>query len=161
MNRNILACLLTMSIASHQAFAQGERSTIADNLPSLGLTTLQKALEETGVLATLRGKGPYTLFAPSNSAFLMLGKKRNIQFFADKKVLRVALLNHIVLGKYTTEDLGKLPNKKVLKTIGQGSLVVFNQGTMLINGSKPYLANKPASNGIIQIMDRAMLQKVK
>jgi len=99
------------------------------------------------------------LFAPSNAAFKMLGRKRSAALVADPKELKVVLLNHIVKGKYTSGDLGKLPHLGKLKTLGGGELVVFNKGALLVNMSKPYQADKKATNGIMHIMDRVLMPK--
>ena len=132
---------------------------LSESFKSFGLTTLEKALDDTGLRKQLAGKGPYTLFAPSNAAFKMLGRKRSAALVANPKELKVVLLNHIVKGKYTSGDLGKLPHLGKLKTLGGGELVVFNKGALLVNMSKPYQADKKATNGIMHIMDRVLMPK--
>lgn len=162
-----LASILVLTgtlLLSAQSFAQAPAADPAPTLLSesfkgYGLSTLEKALDDTDLRKQLAGKGPFTLFAPSNAAFKMLGRKRSAALVADPKELKVVLLNHIVKGKYTTGDLAKLPNQGTLKTIGGGELVVFNKGTLLVNMSKPYQADKKATNGIMHIMDRVLMPK--
>jgi uncharacterized surface protein with fasciclin (FAS1) repeats len=134
-------------------------TVLSESFKQFGLTTLEKALDDTGLRKQLAGKGPFTLFAPSNAAFKMLGRKRSAALIADPKELKVVLLNHIVKGKYTSGDLGKLPHLGKLKTLGGGELVVFNKGALLVNMSKPYQADKKATNGILHIMDRVLMPK--
>ncbi len=154
------ATLFISPIAHAQAPAGDPAPTVlSESFKSYGLSTLEKALDDTGLRKQLAGKGPYTLFAPSNAAFKMLGRKRSAALIADPKELKVVLLNHIVKGKYTSGDLGKLPHLGKLKTLGGGELVVFNKGALLVNMSKPYQADKKATNGIMHIMDRVLLPK--
>jgi uncharacterized surface protein with fasciclin (FAS1) repeats len=156
----IVATLLVSPQGQAQAPAADPAPTVlSESFQAYGLTTLEKALDDTGLRKQLAGKGPFTLFAPSNAAFKMLGRKRSAALVADPKELKVVLLNHIVKGKYTTGDLGKLPHLGKLKTIGGGELVVFNKGALLVNMSKPYQADKKATNGIMHIMDRVLMPK--
>ena len=154
------ATLLMSTYAQAQAPAADPAPTVlSESFKQFGLTTLEKALDDTGLRKQLAGKGPFTLFAPSNAAFKMLGRKRSAALIADPKELKVVLLNHIVKGKYTSGDLGKVPHLGKLKTIGGGELVVFNKGALLVNMSKPYQADKKATNGILHIMDRVLMPK--
>jgi uncharacterized surface protein with fasciclin (FAS1) repeats len=156
----ILATLFLCPQGQAQAPAADPAPTVlSESFKAYGLTTLEKALDDTGLRKQLAGKGPFTLFAPSNAAFKMLGRKRSAALVADPKALKVVLLNHIVKGKYTTGDLGKLPHLGKLKTLGGGELVVFNKGALLVNMSKPYQADKKATNGIMHIMDRVLMPK--
>ena len=156
----IVATLLVSPQGQAQApTADPAPTVLSESFKAYGLTTLEKALDDTGLRKQLAGKGPFTLFAPSNAAFKMLGRKRSAALVADPKELKVVLLNHIVKGKYTTGDLGKLPHLGKLKTLGGGELVVFNKGALLVNMSKPYQADKKATNGIMHIMDRVLMPK--
>jgi uncharacterized surface protein with fasciclin (FAS1) repeats len=156
----IVATLLVCPQGQAQAPAADPAPTVlSESFKAFGLTTLEKALDDTGLRKQLAGKGPLTLFAPSNAAFKMLGRKRSAALVADPKELKIVLLNHIVKGKYTTGDLGKLPHLGKLKTLGGGELVVFNKGALLVNMSKPYQADKKATNGIMHIMDRVLMPK--
>jgi uncharacterized surface protein with fasciclin (FAS1) repeats len=156
----IVATLFVSPQVQAQAPAADPAPTVlSESFKAYGLTTLEKALDDTGLRKQLAGKGPFTLFAPSNAAFKMLGRKRSAALVADPKELKVVLLNHIVKGKYTTGDLGKLPHLGKLKTLGGGELVVFNKGALLVNMSKPYQADKKATNGIMHIMDRVLMPK--
>lgn len=111
-----------------------------------------EALKSTGMEATLKGKGPYTLFVPSNSAFFKKGKAYWTALQTDKAALTALIKRHIVPGKYTTADLGKLPHNSKLKALG-GPLTVTTKGMMKVEGARTTLENLPASNGIFHITD--------
>jgi len=153
------ALLLSTHVHAQVPFGDPAPKILSESFKAYGLTTLEKALDDTGLRKQLADKGPFTLFAPSNAAFKMLGRKRSAALLADPKELKIVLLNHIVKGKYTSGDLGKLPHLGKMTTLGGGELVVFNKGTLLVNMSKPYQADKKATNGIMHIMDRVLLPK--
>lgn len=158
MNRAFAAALAVLAAAALPAAAQAPLAPIPDSLERFGLRFLKKALDDTGLSATLRGKGPYTLFAPSNSAFVMLGKDRYKALLADRKALTAVLKNHVVLGKLEAADLAKLKDKSKLKTLG-GTVVVRTRGTLLVDNSKPVMPDQKVSNGVVHVMDRVLMPK--
>jgi len=137
------------------ANAQVPPMPLPDCMGRLGLRMFKSALEETGVAKELTGKGPYTVFAPSNSAIVMMDKGRFDALKKDKKALTAWVKLHIAKGIITAGDVGKMPNGGKIKTLG-GTLTVQTKGTLLINGSKPYMADQKATNGIVHLMDRAL-----
>ncbi len=151
-----LVALIAIAGAAH-AQGGGIVAPIADSLDRFGLKILSKAVTDTGLAAALRGKGPYTLFAPSSSAFIMLGKAKREALLADKKALKAVLLNHVVAGTYTAADLSKLKNNSTLKTLGGGVLHVKTKGTLLIETSRPVMPDQKVSNGVVHVMDRVLL----
>ena len=123
------------------------------------LSTLVEALTETGLVSTLQGDGPFTVFAPTNDAF--------IDFLGDNgyaslqevpvELLTQILLNHVVSGTYLASDLstGYLAS---FSTAGPGganlSLFVDTENGYRINGlSRVEIANEEASNGVVHVVD--------
>ncbi|MFM7322269.1 MAG: fasciclin domain-containing protein [Armatimonadota bacterium] len=158
MNRiapTLLALIATAGIAHAQGGAPV--APIADSLDRFGLKILSKAVVDTGLATALRGKGPYTIFAPSSSAFIMLGKAKREALLADKKALKAVLLNHVVAGTYTAADLSKLKNNSTLKTLGGGVIHVKTKGTLLIESSRPVMPDQKVSNGVLHVMDRVLM----
>lgn len=137
------------------ANAQVPPMPLPDCISRLGLRMFKSALDESGVVKELSGKGPYTVFAPSNSAIVMMEKGRFDAIKKDKKALAAWVKLHIAKGLITSADLGKMQNGAKVKTLG-GSLTMQTKGTLLVNGSKPYMADQKATNGIVHLMDRAL-----
>ena len=162
MSRTLLSALV-VAIAASASLAQGGApvAPITDSLDRFGLKILSKAVADTGLAATLRGKGPYTLFAPSSSAFIMLGKAKREALLADKKALKAVLLNHVVAGTLTSADLAKMKNNATLKTLGGGTIRVKTKGTLLIETARPVMPDQKVSNGIVHILDRVLVPAAK
>ena len=150
----VLAVGLAM-VSPLTSHAQVPPMPLPDCIGRLGLRMFKSALDETGVAKELAGKGPYTVFAPSNSAIVMMEKGRFDALKKDKKALTAWVKLHIAKGLITAGDVGKMPNGGKIKTLG-GTLTVQTKGTLLINGAKPYLADQKATNGIVHLMDRAL-----
>lgn len=155
MKRFLVFALLAGALVGPAARAQAPLANIPDSLDRFGLKILKQALHDTGLDATLRGKGPYTLFAPSNGAFAMVPKPKRTALLADKKTLKAVLRNHIVLGKLTIGDLAKRKNNSPLKTLG-GTVIVRTKGIVLVNGSRPVQSDLAVTNGVVHVMDRVL-----
>jgi uncharacterized surface protein with fasciclin (FAS1) repeats len=119
--------------------------------------SLVAAVQAADLVATLKGAGPYTVFAPTDEAFAKIPKGDLDALFKDKARLKAVLTNHVLPMKATTEDLAGL------KTISsaQGSRLTFESGKagFKVNGAKVVMANVDASNGIIHAVDTVLLPK--
>lgn len=120
------------------------------------LSTLNKLINDAGLTATLSGPGPYTVFAPSNEAFKAVPVKTMEALAADKTKL-VALLNyHVVPGQLTSADIKNGP----AKTLQGGNLALSRSGTFVtVEDAVVTQADVPASNGVVQIVDRVFIPK--
>src|SRR5262249_25818808 len=91
---------LAVTLAPAAARAADQYQTLADAVAaSKDHTILLTALQEAGLIDTLKGKGPLTLFAPTDAAFKKLGDDTLKKIVADKTLLRKILLAHVVTGK--------------------------------------------------------------
>ena len=150
----VLALVLGASLTA-PAGAQVPPMPLPDCISRLGLRMFKSALEESGVVKELAGKGPYTVFAPSNSAIVMMEKGRFDALKKDKKALATWVKSHIAKGVITGADLGKMKNMGTIQTLA-GPVKVQTKGTLLVNGAKPYMADQKATNGIVHMMDRPL-----
>jgi len=114
-------------------------------------TTLQSLVEKAGLQEFLRSSGPYTLLAPSNSAFdgLPATTLADLLNPANKELLANLLKKHVIKGRYTINDLSKLPDGTPLETIDGGTVVVTNSGGLKIDGVPVTGQDIAASNGWI------------
>jgi uncharacterized surface protein with fasciclin (FAS1) repeats len=116
--------------------------------------TFGKAIERAGMSETLRGVGPYTVFAPTDSAFekLPAGKLDNL-FKPENKEELVSLLNyHLVSGRKTVADIGKWESARTVN--GQPAPITVANDKVSIDGAQVTSADISSSNGVIHAIDK-------
>lgn len=121
--------------------------------------TLATALTEAGLIETLKGKGPFTVFAPTDAAFAKLPKGTLEGLLKDKEALKKVLLYHVVAGNVMASDVVKLKDAKTVE--GSDVMIKVKDGNVMINNSKVTTADVKASNGVIHIIDTVLLPPAK
>lgn len=133
---------------------------IVDNAAgSADHTTLVAAVKAAGLVETLKGAGPFTVFAPTNEAFnkLPAGTVDNLLKPEMKKDLTGVLTYHVVSGALKAADL---KDGQVLKTVQGGDLTVsVKDGKVMINGATVSIADVISSNGVTHVVDGVLLPK--
>lgn len=122
------------------------------------MTTLKKSVIASGLEHVLSGKGPFTVFAPTDTAFGKLDKSVMANLLKpENKTKLIDLINHhVVAGKINFSDL---KDGEKLKTVNGKSLVVqVKDGHATIDGAKIQGHDVEASNGVIHSLDTVMLQ---
>ncbi|MGC3995346.1 MAG: fasciclin domain-containing protein [Propionicimonas sp.] len=125
-------------------------------------TTLTKALTAAGLVDTLKGPGPFTVFAPTDEAFATLPKGTLDKVLADKKLLTKILTYHVVAGEVTADQVMGLDGKEV-KTLEGGTFTVKvgDDGVSLVDGAgntvKVTQTDIMASNGVIHVVDAVLM----
>jgi uncharacterized surface protein with fasciclin (FAS1) repeats len=142
---------------SLKGMAQDPAATAASNNPQL--TTLVAAVKAAGLVDTLNGPGPFTIFAPVNSAFAKLpaGTVDTLVKPENKAKLTSILTYHVVAGKkLSSKDLTKMTS---LDTVNGGKLTVSVKGkTITINGTtKTVLADVQVANGTVFLIDSVLM----
>jgi uncharacterized surface protein with fasciclin (FAS1) repeats len=143
---------------------------IVDNaVNSADHTTLVAAVKAAGLVDTLKGPGPFTVFAPTNEAFAKLpaGTVDTLLKPENHDMLVKILTYHVVAGRMSTEDLRMLTKEghgmATLKTVSGGTLTVMAKGKeIMIKDEKGDVANVTIgdvnqSNGVIQVLDAVLL----
>ena len=117
--------------------------------------TLAAALKAAGLVDTLKGKGPFTVFAPTDEAFARLpdGTVERLLKPENRKQLTAVLTYHVVPGRI---NLGK----QSLKTVEGSQVTVTGGESLAVNGAKITAANIAASNGVIHVIDKVLLPKL-
>jgi uncharacterized surface protein with fasciclin (FAS1) repeats len=135
-------------------------------------TTLVAAVKAAGLVETLQSAGPFTVFAPVNSAFdkLPAGTVDNLLKPESKAALTGVLTYHVIAGKFNAKDVAKLikdgGGKAVVKTVAGGSLTLMMKGKKLMikdeNGGVATVTIKDVnqSNGVIHVIDNVLLPKM-
>ena len=146
--------LIAAAIACTALAAQAK--DIVDTAVSAGnFKTLATALGAADLVPTLKGKGPFTVFAPTDEAFAKIPKADLDALLKDKAKLKSVLTYHVVPGKVMSKDLkaGKV-------TTVQGSdVTISTMGGAMVNNAKVVSADVAADNGVIHAIDTVLMPK--
>ena len=145
--------------AGTAAFAGGHSRDIVDTAVSAGsFTTLVAAVQAAGLVETLKGEGPFTVFAPTDDAFAALpeGTVETLLKPENKDQLTAILTYHVVPGKVMSTDLS---NNMMATTVQGGELTIMTEGGVTVNGANVTIADGMASNGVIHVIDQVILPK--
>ena len=146
----------TLALAPAAAHAQPMSADIVDTAVAAGqFTTLAKALDAAGLVDTLKGPGPFTVFAPTDAAFAKLPAGTLEGLLANPDQLRAVLTYHVVSGKVTAADAANLQSATTLE--GEDLSITTTDGAVQIDKADVTLPDVMASNGIIHVIDAVML----
>jgi uncharacterized surface protein with fasciclin (FAS1) repeats len=128
---------------------------IVDTAVSAGqFNTLVKAVQAAGLVDTLKGKGPFTVFAPTDEAFAKLPAGTVEALLQDKEKLAKVLTYHVVPGKVTASQV-KPGDVKTVQ--GQALKVRTDGGKVMVDNARVIKADVMASNGVIHVIDTVVL----
>ncbi|MFW2490524.1 fasciclin domain-containing protein [Clostridium chromiireducens] len=121
--------------------------------------TLVTALKAAGLVDTLKGQGPFTVFAPTDDAFAKLPKGAidNLLKPENKETLVKILTYHVVPGKLTAEDVLKLNDTELKMVSGDNAKIEVKDNNVYIDGAKVIVTDIIAKNGIIHVIDTVMM----
>jgi uncharacterized surface protein with fasciclin (FAS1) repeats len=121
--------------------------------------TLAAALKAAGLVETLKGKGPFTVFAPTDAAFAKLpaGTVDNLLKPENKAQLTKILTYHVVAGSVKAADVVKLNEAKTVQ--GQSVKIMVKDGKVSVDGATVTATDIAASNGVIHVIDTVMMPK--
>ena len=166
--RSIAAVVLTVaavfSVSATQASSHGDKAKatkdIVDTAVAAGnFNTLATALTAAGLVETLKGKGPFTVFAPTDAAFAKLpaGTVENLLKPENKAQLTGILTYHVVPGAVKAADVVKLTEAKTVQ--GQSVKISVKDGKVSVDGANVTATDIAASNGVIHVIDTVILPK--
>jgi len=144
------------------------KSVVAQNMDIVGLaagnndlSTLVKAVQAAGLVETLKGDGPFTVFAPTNEAFAALpaGTLQSLLKPENKEKLISILTYHVVAGNIHSKDLADGQKAKTVE--GSDITVDLSNGSAKINDATVVAADVEASNGVVHVIDRVILPPSK
>ena len=148
-----LFALTALSLAAVGAQAKD----IVDTAVAAGnFNTLVAAIKAAGLVDTLKGKGPYTVFAPTDDAFAKIPKADLDALLADKAKLTAVLTYHVVPGKVMAKDVAGL---KTAKTVNGAELTIDTSSGVKIDGATVIKADIEAANGVIHVIDTVVIPK--
>jgi len=158
---NLIVAVLTLAVLAltiGSTIARAAEKDIVDTAVSAGqFKTLASALDAAGLVETLKGDGPFTVFAPTDEAFAKLpaGTVENLLKPENKDQLVAILTYHVVPGKVEAADVAKLNEAKTVN--GKMINIKVKGDTVMVNDAKVTKADIEASNGVIHVIDTVIL----
>jgi transforming growth factor-beta-induced protein len=156
----LITVLCIFAVAANGWAKSGDKKDIVDTAIAAGsFNTLAKALTAAGLVETLKGKGPFTVFAPTDDAFAKLpaGTLEDLLKPENKEKLKSILTYHVVSGKLKAAAVIKL---KTIKTVnGQELKITVKDGTVMVDNAKVTKTNIMCSNGVIHVIDAVLMPK--
>jgi uncharacterized surface protein with fasciclin (FAS1) repeats len=157
MIRRTFLALTAAAAFSAPAFADGHAKDIVDTAVAAGsFTTLVAAVEAAGLVETLKGEGPFTVFAPTDAAFAALpaGTVEDLLKPENKDKLIAVLTYHVIPGKVMSTDLSE---GLKAATVQGAEVTITLEGGAKVNGAMISAADIAASNGVIHVIDQVIL----
>lgn len=151
---------VVMSVAVSAAAVRAETGDVVETAVAAGsFKTLAKALDAAGLVTTLKGSGPFTVFAPTDAAFAKLpaGTLETLLKPENKEKLKRILTNHVVSGTVMASDVVKLQSAKAVS--GDTITVKVRNGVVQVDNATVTKADITASNGVIHVVDSVILPK--
>ena len=156
--KKLYIVVVAIALMSISAFASNTPQDIVDTAVQAGsFNTLTKALKAADLVDTLKGPGPFTVFAPTDQAFNNLppGALEVLLKPENKQQLRSILTYHVVPGWVAASDVVKLTSAKTVN--GEELRISVLKGVVRLNESRVTKTDIPASNGLIHIVDRVIV----
>jgi uncharacterized surface protein with fasciclin (FAS1) repeats len=158
MKKCITLTVLAFVVLANAVFVRAQQADIVNTAVAAGsFTTLAKALTAADLVDTLKGPGPFTVFAPTDEAFAKLpaGTLEDLLKPENKGKLRRILTYHVVPGTVRAADVMKLQSAKAVS--GDTIAVKVQDGKVRVNNANVVKTDIPATNGVIHVIDTVIL----
>ena len=156
--RTLVAALAAVALLGTSAHAADAPKDIVDTAVAAGsFKTLATALQAAGLIETLKGAGPFTVFAPTDEAFAKLPAGTLDALLKDKAKLTAVLTYHVVAGKVMVADVVKL---KTAKTVQGSNVSIDATKGVKVDGANVVKTDIACSNGVIHVIDAVILPKM-
>ena len=151
MKKTLIAAVLSLGVA----FSVHAKDIVDTAVAAGNFKTLATALTAAGLVDTLKGKGPFTVFAPTDAAFAKIPKADLDALLKDKAKLTAVLTYHVVPGKVMAADVkaGKV------KTVQGSELTISTTGGVMVDKAKVTATDIVANNGVIHVIDSVIMPK--
>jgi transforming growth factor-beta-induced protein len=151
----IAALFVLAAIPAVAAPAQQDQDIVDIAVADGRFTTLVTALQEAGLVDTLKGEGPFTVFAPTDDAFNALPDGMLESLLADKEQLTDVLLHHVVPGKVMAADVVALSSADTV--LGQPVSISVADGNVMVDGANVIITDIEGTNGVIHVIDAVIV----
>ena len=139
--------------AGATATIAAEKDIVDTAIAAGSFKTLVVALQKAGLVETLKGKGPFTVFAPNDEAFAKVPKDQLDALLADKVKLTKVLTYHVVAGKVMAADVKAGP----AKSLWGSNLTITTKDGVMVDKAKVVKTDIAASNGVIHVVDSVLM----
>ena len=155
----VVTCALVGSRAATAGCGTCDKTVVENAVNNESFSTLVAAVKAAGLVETLSGSGPFTVFAPTNAAFekLPAGTVEKLLKPENKDQLVKVLTYHVVPGKVMAKDVVKLNKAKTVE--GSEVTIAVNGGAVTIDNAKVIKTDVNSSNGVIHVIDTVILPK--
>lgn len=155
----MIVAAFTVSINAYAGGYAMKKDIVEVATSNGSFNTLVTAVKAAGLVATLKGDGPFTVFAPTDEAFAKLpeGTVEMLLKPENKDKLIAVLTYHVVAGKVTAAKVVTLESADTVQ--GQQVTIALNQDKVMINNAHVVMADVKASNGVIHVIDTVLLPK--
>jgi len=153
------ALVLSLAIGAYGGPKSASQDIVDTAVAAGSFKTLAAALQAAGLVDTLKGKGPFTVFAPTDEAFAKLppGTVEDLLKPENKEKLFAILTYHVVPGRDLASQVTKMSSAKTVN--GQSLAISVNGGTVMVDNAKVIKTDILCSNGVIHVIDSVLLPK--
>ncbi len=156
---SVMAVLVSSSVGTRVKAEAATRDIVDTAVEAGSFKTLAAALQAAGLVETLKGKGPFTVFAPTDAAFAKLpkGTVEDLLKPENKARLTAILTYHVVPGQVMAAQAATLPSAK---TVNGASLTIHaTGGNVMVDNATVTSADIACTNGVIHVIDTVVLPK--
>lgn len=152
--KHLAVAVFALSLAG--SAAASDKDIVDTAIAAGSFKTLVAAVQAAGLESTLRGQGPFTVFAPTDTAFSRLpkGTLQGLLKPENRAKLQAILTYHVVPGKVMAKDVVKLNSAK---TAQGGTIKIINSGGVYVDNAKVIQTDIETSNGVIHVIDAVLL----
>ncbi len=147
--------LIALALTAGATFAASAADIVDTAVKAGNFKTLVAAVQAAGLVDTLKGPGPFTVFAPTDAAFAKIPKATLDGLLADKAALTKVLTYHVVPGKVMAKDV----KAGRVKTVQGTEVTLATSGGVTVDGAKVVAADVAADNGVIHAIDTVIMPK--
>jgi uncharacterized surface protein with fasciclin (FAS1) repeats len=151
----LAASLTPGATAAPAGHAKANANIVQTAVGAGQFTTLVSLVKKAGLVGALSGKGPLTVFAPTDAAFAKVPKATLAALGRDKAKLKAVLLYHVVKGKVTAAQVVKLSSAKTLE--GESVTIKVTGGKVFVGGARVVTPDVMASNGVIHVINKVLI----
>ena len=154
--KSIAVTALAVMGANAMADDHGSQKDIVDTAIEAGsFNTLVTAVQAAGLVETLKGDGPFTVFAPTDEAFAAIPEADLEALLADKEALTAVLTYHVVPGKVMAADVVELDSATTVQ--GSDVDIEVSDGGVMVDGANVVTTDIETSNGVIHVIDAVIM----
>lgn len=157
----MVGAVAMMAVATPSVSQAQDKDIVETAVAAGNFKTLVAAVTAAGLVETLKGPGPFTVFAPTDEAFAKVPKAQLDALMADKDALKSLLLYHVVPGKVMASDAKRMSGKSAKMVSGDEAKIMVMDGMVMVNNAHVTQADLLTKNGVIHVIDAVIMPPAK